>query len=190
MFRFRADSDGGSVDPSSNEPATTPVTRAVQPDRPARGTGDPQPRVADERDARIGDLERTFKATLRDKELTAALAGMPLVPGAAKQLTILLRDDLEVIEADGQFQIQSRSREPVVDFVRARLAEPEFEHFVRPAGGGGSGAFGGQQTPPNHRANPVPLSPDEEVFASWRARQDRLTELGFAPKGLKGRPIG
>jgi hypothetical protein len=146
-------------------------------------------REVSERDTRIAHLDRTFKSTLLEKELATALSSFPLVPGAAKQLTALLRDEFEVAESNGQFRVQTRTLEAVSDFLRDQLTGPEYEHFLKPSGSPGSGARGGAQTPPNHRANPTPSSPDDEVFARWQATQSRLAEQGFAARGLKGLPI-
>src|SRR5579864_2266712 len=142
-----------------------------------------------ERDSRLASLDRTFKSTLLDKELTTALAGFPLVPGAATQLTALLRSELEVVEAGGQFRVQTRTMEPVGHFLKSRLCTPDFEHFLKPSGGPGSGAGGGHQTLPNHRQNPAPQTPDEEIFTAWGIQQSKLAKAGFAARGLKGSAV-
>src|SRR5438270_27584 len=83
-----------------------------------------------------------------------------------------------------QFRVQTRTLEAVSDFLRDQLIGPEYEHFLKPSGTSGSGARGGAQTPPNHRANLAPSSPDDEVFARWQAAQSRLAEQGFGARGL------
>lgn len=147
-------------------------------------------REVQERESRLSNLERTFRATLLEKEVTTALASFPLVPGAAKQLTTLLRPEFEVIEAGGQFRVQTRTLESVSEFLKSRLNSSEYEHFLKPSGTAGTGAAGAHQTLPNHRqAPPPPATPDEQIFAAWRSQQAQMADAGYAARGLKGAPL-
>ncbi len=58
--------------------------------------------AAQERKA--AEWERAYKAAFRDRELAAALAGKPLVAGAAAQLIKLWCDDFDVYEEGGRAQ--------------------------------------------------------------------------------------
>ena len=119
-------------------------------------------------EGRSAALERSYKAALLDRELAAALAGRPLVPGAADQLIRLWRDAFEVVEADGAIRVVSREGRGVEQAVADRLAGPEFAHFCLPSSRGGTGARGQARsaTPPAAPASPRTLG--EAVIHQWR----------------------
>jgi hypothetical protein len=101
-----------------------------------------------------------------------------------------LRPEFEVVEAGGQFRVQTRTMESVSEFLKNQLNNAEYEHFLKPTGPAGTGASGAHQTLPNHRqVPPPPATPDEVVFAAWRAQQAQMADAGYAARGLKGSPL-
>jgi len=99
-------------------------------------------------------------------ELSRALAGQPLMPGAAAQLTKLWRGEFSSEPTGDTFQVRTPTFQSVGDFVAAQLASPDYAHFVRaqnPTGGTGGLNPAGQATPtgtvqPAVRSEPKTLS--------------------------------
>jgi hypothetical protein len=92
-----------------------------------------------ERGQRAATEERAKRYAL-DGEVARVLASLPLVPGAAAQLTRLFRPEFNVVAAGDTFVVQTPTLQTVEAFVAAQLAMPEYAHFVRaqnPAGGTG-----------------------------------------------------
>ena len=125
---------------------------AVEPDasrRRPRATVRPRIGLAQElaaRDRKVAELERAYRAALRDRELATALAGKPLVAGAAAQLIKLWRDDFDVYEEDGEYRVTARDGRAVDQAVAERLAGAEYAHFCLPSSRGGAGAKGPSQS--------------------------------------------
>lgn len=138
--------------------------------------------------ARISELERrvdewrdSYRAAVRDRELATALAGRPLLPGAAAQLLRLWREDFEVIEEDGRSRVVDREGLPVERAVTEWLASPEFAHFRSPSTRGGT-------TPLSEARNtsptpPVPRTLGESLLQKWR-EDARGAPDNVAPIGL------
>ena len=125
------------------------------------------------REQKATELERAYKAALRDRELATSLVGKPLVPGAAAQLIKLWRDDFEVFDEDGEIRILARDGRGVDQAVAERLAGPEFAHFCLPSSRGGTGARG-----QNRSASPAPTPAGprtlgEAVILQWRETASR-----------------
>lgn len=114
-------------------------------------------------------LERAYKSAVLDRELATALAGKPLVPGAAEQLIRLWRDAFEVVDDDGTIRVVSQEGRGVAQAVADRLAGPEFAHFCLPSSRGGAGSRGQNRgaTPP--AAPPAPRTLGEAIIHQWRA---------------------
>jgi len=113
-------------------------------------------------------------------ELSRALAGLPLVPGAAIQLTKLWRSEFAAEPTGDTFQVRTPTFQSVGDFVAAQLASPEYAHFVRaqnPQGGTGGMNPAGQASP-TPAANAVqpklPTTLSEAVILT-------MQELGRVP---------
>jgi hypothetical protein len=105
--------------------------------------------IATERN-KLAALEAQARRYALDGELSKALAGQPLVPGGAEQLTRLWRDQF-VVEPKGEsFEVRTQAFESVPAFVAAQLSRAEYAHFVRPQnpGGGTAGTTGAHQVPP------------------------------------------
>ncbi len=97
-------------------------------------------------DRKVADLESAYRKALRDRELATALAGKPLVAGAATQLIRLWRDDLDVYEESGEYRVAARDGRAVAQWVADRLGNPDYAHFCLPPSRGGSGAKGLSQS--------------------------------------------
>ena len=123
--------------------------------------------IAD-RDRKAGDLERAYRSALRDREIATALAGKPLVAGAAAQLIQLWRDDFDVVDDGAKVRILARDGRGVEQAVADRLAGPEFAHFCLPNSRGGTGARGQNRsaTPAPPPAGPRTLG--EAAVVRWR----------------------
>jgi hypothetical protein len=134
------------------------------------------------REQKSTDLERAYKAALRDRELATALAGKPLVPGAATQLIKLWRDDFEVVDEDGSIRIMARDGRGVDQAVAERLAGPEFAHFCLASTRGGTGSKGQNRSA---EPGPKPLGPKnlgEAILIQWREVASR-TQASMTPAG-------
>jgi hypothetical protein len=80
--------------------------------------------------AQLAEHEAAAAAATVTSAIAGALEGQPLNPGAAEQLTALLRQDVRLLtEPDGRKIPVGPGATPVRDFVAARLASPEFAHF-------------------------------------------------------------
>ena len=134
------------------------------------------------RDQKATDLERSYKAALRDRELATALVGKPLVPGAAAQLIKLWRDDFEVIEEDGEIRILARDGRRVDQAVLDRLNGPDFAHFCLPSSRGGTGAKGQNRSASTPPAPASPRTLGEAILLKWRESAPRAQSTP-APTG-------
>jgi hypothetical protein len=127
------------------------------------------------RERKLTELERAYKAAIRDRELATALVGKPLVPGAAGQLIKLWRDDFEVVDDEGEVRVLARDGRAIERAVADRLEGPEFAHFCLPSSRGGTGARG-QNRSASAPASPAPAPPrtlGESVLQKWRESAPR-----------------
>jgi hypothetical protein len=120
------------------------------------------------RDRRVVDLESSYRKALRDRELAMALAGKPLVAGAAGQLIALWRDDFDVYEESGETKVAARDGRTVAQWVADRLKRDDHAHFCLPSSRGGSGAKGLSQSGPTGGAAPAAKTLGEAVISQWR----------------------
>lgn len=142
--------------------------------------------VVSKLEARAESLQRAYKAAIKERELAAALAGRPLVAGGAAQLIKLLRDEVDVVEEDGQFRVVTRDGKPLARAMGDWLASEEYAHFCRPAARVGTAVPGtginrGSGASPSV-APPVPRTLGEATVERWREASTQ------APGG--SRPIG
>ena len=110
--------------------------------------------------------ERAQRAAVEEKakryalsgEVSRALASHNLVPSAAAQLADHWRNEF-VVEATGDsFAVRTPTFQSVGDFIAAKLATPDYSHFVRSSTVGGVGHNpAAQTTAPT--ASPVVTSP-------------------------------
>jgi hypothetical protein len=145
----------------------------------------PAPAIAPKAD-RVADLERAYRDAVRDRELATALAGRPLVPGAAVQLIKLWRDDFDVYEADGVLKISSRDGRDVAKAVSDLLDEPEYSHF-RPASSRGGAVVRGTGRAPVPGAPSAPRTLGEAALIQWREGAEARSDPASAPIGLRRR---
>jgi hypothetical protein len=80
---------------------------------------------------RLKDIEERTKRYALDTELARALAGQPLVPGGADQLTQLWRHQFAVEAQGDRFAVRAPDFQPVGSWIVAQLGRPEYSHFLR-----------------------------------------------------------
>lgn len=138
------------------------------------------------RETRVVALEKKFRETLRDRELATALAGRPLVPGAATQLIKLWQDDFDVYEERGEYRVSSNDGRNVAKAVADRLASSEFAHFCLPVSRGGSPSAEATNIVSASSPNGNPKTLGEAILAQWRDSARRPKDVS-APFGLARR---
>jgi len=165
LDELKARADGAQPrGPAPDDPAS-------EPEEPGESSESREAEFSREiasRDRKANDRERAYKAALRDRELATALAGKPLVAGAAAQLIQLWRDDFEVVDEDGEIRILARDGCDVGAAVAARLAGPEFAHFCLPSSRGGTGARGQNRSATPAPPPAAPRTLGEAVVMQWR----------------------
>lgn len=192
------------TDPSERpptEPAGEPATGPPGEVDSCEGTADPvlaceiaSPEPGATADATIEEelaearrlaAERTesLKSAVRDRELLGALAGQPLLPGAAEQLLKLWREELDAYEEQGVVRVATRDGRTAAAAVAEWLARPEFAHFCQPPSRGGAGAGGVLRPIP---PPPAPRNLGEAVIQQWREAAVRGFP-GHPPIGLNRR---
>jgi hypothetical protein len=139
-----------------------------------------------ERERQSSEWEHAFKSALRDREVATALAGKPLVSGAAAQLIRLWRDEFSVHEERGEFHVCSRDGRPIVQAVTEMLASAEFAHFCQPSSRGGVAQRGTSVGPAAPAVVPMPRNLGEAVIQQWRETVSRPSD-GSSPIGLRRR---
>jgi hypothetical protein len=80
---------------------------------------------------RLKDTEERANRYALDGELTRALAGQPLVPGGAAQLTQLWQRQFAVEAQGDTFAVHAPNFQPVSSWIAAQLGQPEYSHFLR-----------------------------------------------------------
>lgn len=136
-----------------------------------------------ELDRKVEHWQGAYKAAVRDRELATALAGRPLVPGAATQLVRLWRDELDVIEEEGKVRVVARDGRPVQKAVTDWLSSPEFAHFRAPATRGGTRPSAESRGPANPSTPAGPRTLGENVLQQWRTTSTGPTSPS-TPVGL------
>lgn len=137
------------------------------------------------RDRKVSELESLCKSAVRERDLATALAGKPLVAGAAPQLIKLWREELDVYEEDGLYKVASRDGRTVAQAVGAWLSSPEYSHFCLPTSKGGTGARDASRPAPGVSAVAAPRNLGEAVVMQWR-EQAAARPVGLsAPIGLR-----
>jgi hypothetical protein len=186
-----AEAKGASAQPEgAPSPATRDETR--DSDRLA-DTGRPSVNDRDayaasalaERDRRVAELERLCKSAVRDRELATALAGRPLVAGAAPQLIKLWRDDFDVYEEGGGFRVVSRDGKPAVQAIDELLGSAEYSHFCLPSSRGGTGAREGSRPGGAVTPGSAPKNLGEAIVSRWREESATRPNHVAKPIGLR-----
>lgn len=130
------------------------------------------------------EMEQSYKAAVRDRELATALAGRPLLPGAAAQLIKLWRDDFDVFAEGGEFRVSARDGRPVAKVVAERLSEADYAHFLPPSSRGGVVMRGSVRS--SNPENP-PRTLGEAVLKQWRDSAASRLDPTAGPIGLRRR---
>jgi hypothetical protein len=136
-------------------------------------------------DRRLAELERSCRAAVRDREIATALAGRPLVSGAAAQLIRLWRDEFDVFEGDSGFEVATRDGRTVARAVTDWLESPEYAHFCLPNSRGGTGARDASRPASLVTAHGAPKNLGEAVVMKWRDESVARTETLLKPIGLR-----
>jgi hypothetical protein len=137
-----------------------------------------------EREQRAASLERAYRAALRDRELATALAGRPLLPGAAAQLAKLWRDEFDVHEDTGEYQIAARDGRTVGQAVADWLSKPEYAHFCQPTTKGGCAAGATERPVTASALEAEPKNLGEAVVRRWHEAAARRNRDTPGPIGL------
>ena len=126
-----------------------------------------------ELDRKAAGWELAYRSAVRDREMATALAGLPLVPGAAAQLIKLWRDDFDVYMEYGEVRVASRDGLTVSRAITERLASPEYAHFSLPSSRGGASASDRDpyRVAPVGVSIPVVRTLGEAIVRQWREAQ-------------------
>jgi hypothetical protein len=136
--------------------------------------------IANER-AQRATIEERAKRYALDGEISRVLAGQPLVPGGAEQLTKLWRGEFTVEPQGDSFAVRTPTFQSVADYVADQLGRPEYAHFVRAQNpGGGTGAVNpaGQSAPTAPAAAAGPPQPKTLSDAVILAMQQQSAARG------------
>ncbi|MCA1685985.1 MAG: hypothetical protein LC745_08385 [Planctomycetia bacterium] len=176
-LRARAES---AVRPDDTEEPAPRRTDAVTRGREAQAA-----RESAERDRRVAELEQTCKAAVRERELATALAGRPLVAGAAAQLIKLWREDFDVYEEGGAYKVSSHDGRPVGQVIGDRLASSEYSHFCLPTSRGGTGARDANRPSSGSAPAAAPKNLGESIVMKWRDESAARPNNLLKPIGLR-----
>lgn len=180
----RGERDADRVEPAEAQPQPQPQSPTspdpAQDQRPGAVSSSPTPAEAEPPRT---ERERALLSAVLERELALALAGRPLVSGAAEQLVRLWRDQFVVSEPEaGRFRVGTADGQPLAQAVDAWLARPEYAHFSRAAARGGTAAPGGMRTDPaGGPASPRTLG--EALLQQWQ--QATLGLRGGLSSGLR-----
>ena len=193
----KTDPDAGEAGPTDDGEYVT-ISRAELEALRSRAEStdrspEPAPRVReaeavrrpDARDQRLAELERSCKAAVRERELATALAGRPLVAGAAAQLVRLWRDDFDVYEEDGSYKVSSKDGRAVAQVVGDWLASAEYSHFCLPTSRGGTGAKDANRPAGGSATTSTPKTLGEAIVMKWREEAAAQPNNLLKPIGLR-----
>ena len=156
-----------------------------RPDPGARGRETRFERELAERDERVAELERSCKSAVRERELATALAGRPLVAGAASQLIKLWREDFDVYEEGGAFKVAAKDGRTVSQVVDGWLASSEYSHFCLPTSRGGTGARDANRPSGGGSPASAPKNLGESIVMKWREESAARPSNLLKPIGLR-----
>ena len=120
------------------------------------------------RERKAAELDRAYRAALRDRALAITLCGRPLVNGAALQLIKLWRDDFDVHEENGEIRISSRDGRTIDQAVNEWLGSSEYAHFSLPSSRGGAGSKEGHRSAASDMPGNSPKNLGEAIVQQWR----------------------
>ena len=122
---------------------------------------------------------------MRERELATALAGRPLVAGAAAQLIRLWRDDFDVYEEGGAYKVSARDGRAVGQVVGDWLASAEYSHFCLPTSRGGTGARDASRPSAGAARRGAPKNLGESIVMKWREESAARPNNLLKPIGLR-----
>lgn len=171
--------------PSPDDTATGGEVRESRPplDPAARDLESFYAREIGAREQKVAELQRAYRDAVRDRELATALAGKPLVPGAASQLIKLWRDDFDAFEEAGEHRVCSRDGRTIHQVVAERLSSQEYAHFCLPSSRGGAGAQDANRTAKSSPPG-APRNLGEAVVMQWREQSAARANVPSRPVGL------
>ena len=107
-------------------------------------------------------IEERAKRYAKDAEISRVLAGLPLVPGGAEQLTRLFQNEFQVEPQGDSFAVRTPQFQSVTDHVAILLGKAEYAHFLRaqnPTGGTGGVSPASQTAPTQAAQTAAPEAP-------------------------------
>lgn len=126
-------------------------------------------------------LDEKLSSTLAEALAGVEFAGVdPLV--TAQHVRKLLASEIEATMGRDRkpVVVERQTRQPAAEYIRDRLASPEFALYLKPAGKGGSGTDGTRSQPraPGGPAQPGSL---DAIVADFEARQGEYRSFGLHP---------
>ena len=137
------------------------------------------------REQRLGELEQAVKSAVRDRELATALAGRPLVPGAAIQLIKLWREEFDIYEDGDSYKVSAKDGRSVDLAVSAWLASSAYSHFCLPTSRGGTGARDANRPSNGAAPSASPKNLGESIVMKWREEAASRPNNLLKPIGLR-----
>ena len=186
-LRSRAESSSPPAERSREpgRPEESPESVARRPDAGGRVREAQIAREFAARDQRLAELEQSCKSAVRERELATALAGRPLVTGAAAQLIRLWRDDFDVYEEGGAYKVSAKDGRTVGQVVSDWLASSEYSHFCLPTSRGGTGARDANRPSSGVAPANAPKNLGESVVMKWREESAARPNNLLKPIGLR-----
>lgn len=139
-------------------------------------------REVEEERRRGAEREAALRKAVRERELAVALAGRPLVEGAASQLLKLWSDELDVIEEEGRYRVASRDGRSVAEAVKGWLSSRDYAHFCVPTSRGGTAVPGQPKAGTSQAGESRTLG--DVVLQRWREASTARGVAGGDPVGL------
>jgi hypothetical protein len=171
------------LEPGCRDEEPEPVSR-----RPDPGLQGREAQIAREfaaRDQRLAELEQNCKSAVRERELATALAGRPLVAGAAAQLIKLWSDHFDVYEEGGAYKVSAKDGRTVGQVVGDWLASAEYSHFCLPTSRGGTGARDANRPSSGVALAGAPKNLGESIVMRWRDESAARPNNLLKPIGLR-----
>ena len=186
-LRSRADSSASNPEGARESGRTDegPELALRRADPMARGRDAQIVRELAARDQRVAELEQSCKSAVRERELATALAGRPLVAGAAGQLIRLWRDDFDVYEEGGSYKVSAKDGRTVGQVVGEWLASSEYSHFCLPTSRGGTGARDANRPSGGGPPAAAPKNLGESIVMKWREESAGRPNNLLKPIGLR-----
>ncbi len=145
-------------------------------------------RTIDEQRVQLATIEASSRRAAATAGIATALqaAGHTLAPGAASQLTALFADEVVVHREGDRLIPTGPGLMPISDFVKERLARPEYSHFIR-----GSAPAGNQAGAQQPEQGGIPMNLSDAVIRTINEARAVAGGAGAAPPTTNmSRPFG